>query len=131
MKLDPDWFVPHTISTRVLPAGAFLLAAGQALLRVSSLVESESRLPFEDRTRVQAVRALMLRDLDTAVQAYAEATSTAEEQQALVDYELNMAETLPTVSIAYMSVVWVVSDKVSGLEPRASQFMALNTVSLG
>src|SRR5690606_7204045 len=33
--------------------------------------------------------------------------------------------------IAYMSVVWVVSDKVSGLEPRASQFMALNTVSLG
>lgn len=45
-------------------------AAKQALLRVSSLVDSESRLSFEDRTRVQAVRALMLRDLDTAVRAY-------------------------------------------------------------
>lgn len=70
-------------------------------------------------------------DIDAAVVAYAEATSTAEEQQALADYEINLAETLPTVSIAYMSVVWVVNENVSGLEPRASQFMALNTVSLG
>ncbi|MEN3337716.1 MAG: hypothetical protein V7647_1392 [Acidobacteriota bacterium] len=46
--------------------------AQQALLKVSDLVTSESRLPFGDRKRTQAVRALMLRDVDGAVRAYAE-----------------------------------------------------------
>ena len=45
-------------------------AAQEALLRVDDLVDDESRLALEDRTRVRAVRALMLRDLDTAVDAY-------------------------------------------------------------
>jgi tetratricopeptide (TPR) repeat protein/predicted Ser/Thr protein kinase len=46
--------------------------AQQALLKVSDLVTSESRLPFGDRKRTQAIRALMLRDVDGAVRAYAE-----------------------------------------------------------
>lgn len=46
--------------------------AEQALLQVNQLVPNESRLPFEHRTRVRAVRALMLRDVDGAVRAYTE-----------------------------------------------------------
>jgi tetratricopeptide (TPR) repeat protein/predicted Ser/Thr protein kinase len=44
--------------------------AQQRLMRVSQLVPNEARLPFEDRIRVAGVRALTLRDVDTAVDAY-------------------------------------------------------------
>jgi serine/threonine-protein kinase len=47
-------------------------SAQRALLKASSLVRSESRLPFPERKRVEAVRALMLRDVDGAVRAYSE-----------------------------------------------------------
>ena len=61
-------------------------SAQQQLLRVSQLVPSESRLSFEDRTRVAGVRALMLRDVDAAVQAYAElARRHAEDAGAWLD----------------------------------------------
>ena len=46
--------------------------AQQALLKVASLASNESRLPVEDAKRVQAVSALMVHDLDTAVRAYRE-----------------------------------------------------------
>jgi tetratricopeptide (TPR) repeat protein/predicted Ser/Thr protein kinase len=45
-------------------------AAQETLLRVSALVPDESRLPPTERLRVQAVRALVLRDVDEAVAAY-------------------------------------------------------------
>ncbi len=50
--------------------------AQQALLKVSALVTSESRLPFGERKRTQAIRALMLRDVDAAVRAYSELTAS-------------------------------------------------------
>lgn len=49
--------------------------AHQALLTVATLVSSESRLPPDDRKRIQAVRALMRRDVDGAVRAYSELTN--------------------------------------------------------
>jgi tetratricopeptide (TPR) repeat protein/predicted Ser/Thr protein kinase len=45
-------------------------AAQETLLRVSALVPDESRLATSDRVRVQAVRALVLRDVDAGVSAY-------------------------------------------------------------
>ena len=47
-------------------------SAQQQLLRVSQIVGSDARLSPEDRTRMAAVRALMLRDVDAAVRGYAE-----------------------------------------------------------
>jgi serine/threonine-protein kinase len=44
--------------------------AKDPLLRVSSLVPDESRLPEVERLRLHAVRALVLRDVDAAVAAY-------------------------------------------------------------
>jgi tetratricopeptide (TPR) repeat protein len=48
--------------------------AQRALLKVNSLVPRESDLPADDRIRFRAVRALMLRDVDRAVEAYGELT---------------------------------------------------------
>jgi tetratricopeptide (TPR) repeat protein len=45
-------------------------AAKTALVHVSNLVGNESRLPKIERLRVQAARALVLRDVDTAVSLY-------------------------------------------------------------
>jgi len=45
-------------------------AAQADLLRVSSLVSDESRLPLLERLRLQAVRALVLRDVDAAIALY-------------------------------------------------------------
>jgi tetratricopeptide (TPR) repeat protein len=46
--------------------------AQNALLKVNELVQSESRLPFDDRMRFRAVRAIMLRDVDGGVRWYRE-----------------------------------------------------------
>ncbi len=45
-------------------------AARDDLLRVSSLVSDESRLPAVERLRLEAVRALVLRDVDVAIDRY-------------------------------------------------------------
>lgn len=45
-------------------------AAKADLLRVASLVSDESRLPAVERLRLEAVRALVLRDLDVAIARY-------------------------------------------------------------
>jgi tetratricopeptide (TPR) repeat protein len=45
-------------------------AAQATLLRVSTIVPDESRLPAADRLRVQAVRALVLRDSDGGISSY-------------------------------------------------------------
>jgi tetratricopeptide (TPR) repeat protein/tRNA A-37 threonylcarbamoyl transferase component Bud32 len=50
-------------------------AAKEHLVQVSSLVDNESRLPERERLRLTAVRALVLRDLSTAIQAYRRLTS--------------------------------------------------------
>jgi tetratricopeptide (TPR) repeat protein/predicted Ser/Thr protein kinase len=47
-------------------------SAQQALLRADALVSTELRLPFSERKRIEAVRALMLRDVDDFVRAYSE-----------------------------------------------------------
>lgn len=75
IKAAPEYVAPYI---RLAEAETELDEAGnaqQALLKVASLVPNESRLPFEDRKRVQAVRALMIHDLDTAVRAYGEIAS--------------------------------------------------------
>ena len=46
--------------------------AQNALLKVNELVPSESRLPFDERMRYRAVRAMMLRDVDGGVRWYRE-----------------------------------------------------------
>ena len=56
------------------------------LLRVSSIVPDESRLPAGERLRLQAVRALVLRDVDGATRLYQELVSrNAGDPRALVD----------------------------------------------
>ncbi len=45
-------------------------AAKDALVRLSSVVPAESRLPEIERLRLQAARALVLRDVDSAVALY-------------------------------------------------------------
>ena len=45
-------------------------AAREHLLRVSTLAPDESRLPAAERLRLQALRALVLRDLDTSIARY-------------------------------------------------------------
>jgi tetratricopeptide (TPR) repeat protein len=47
-------------------------AAQQALVRMSQHVPNESRLPQEARRRLDAIRSVVLRDVDRAVQAYGE-----------------------------------------------------------
>ena len=47
-------------------------AAEQALLRVAEHVPNESRLPGDEQLRLQAIRSLVLRDVDRAVEAYRE-----------------------------------------------------------
>jgi peptide/nickel transport system substrate-binding protein len=70
-------------------------------------------------------------DVTGALAAYGASTNAAEEQQALADFEQDIADRLPGITIAYMGVVWVTADGVDGLQPRASQIIPLNTVSLG
>jgi tetratricopeptide (TPR) repeat protein/predicted Ser/Thr protein kinase len=52
-------------------------AAERHLLKVSALVPNESRLPGTERLRLRAVRALVLRDVDTSIAAYGELASLA------------------------------------------------------
>ena len=60
--------------------------AGQAhLLRVSALVPDESRLPATERLRLQAVRALVLRDVDAAVASYRRLAEESEDTEAWLD----------------------------------------------
>ena len=61
-------------------------SAQQHLLRVSTLVPDESRVPYAERLRLQAVRALVLRDVDKAVALYGElAEREPESARAWVD----------------------------------------------
>jgi tetratricopeptide (TPR) repeat protein/tRNA A-37 threonylcarbamoyl transferase component Bud32 len=56
------------------------------LLRVSAIVPDESRLPAEERLRLQAVRALVLRDVDRAIALYGELTEQkAQDAGSIVD----------------------------------------------
>ncbi len=67
-------FPQHVLAyARVAEADAELddqRSAQSRLLRVSSLVPNESRLPEIDRVRLQAVRTLVLRDVDASIGLY-------------------------------------------------------------
>jgi tetratricopeptide (TPR) repeat protein len=61
-------------------------AASEHLVRVSQLALNESRLPKPEQLRLQAVRALVLRDVDRAVARYRSLVSeTQSDPRALVD----------------------------------------------
>ena len=60
--------------------------AQKRLLRLSALVPDETRLPSDEQLRVRAVRSLGLRDVDAAVNAYADVvTRHPDEAGAWVD----------------------------------------------
>jgi tetratricopeptide (TPR) repeat protein/predicted Ser/Thr protein kinase len=69
-----DLFPKHALAyARLAEADMELENPGLAqehLLRVSNLVPNESRLPIDERLRLQAVRAMALRDVDQAVGLY-------------------------------------------------------------
>jgi tetratricopeptide (TPR) repeat protein len=71
-----DLFPQHALAyARLAEADTALddeRAAQMHLLRLSSIVPDESRLPRDEQLRVRAVRALVLRDVDTSVSAYRE-----------------------------------------------------------
>ncbi len=74
VRLHPGFALAHA---RLAEAHAELddeRAAQQQLLRLSSLVPNESRLPVGERLRVAGLRALVLRDLDASVAAYTRLT---------------------------------------------------------
>ena len=74
VRLHPGFALAHA---RLAEAHAELddeRAAQQQLLRLSSLVPNESRLPVGERLRITGLRALVLRDLDASVAAYTRLT---------------------------------------------------------
>ena len=78
VRLFPGYVLAHA---RLAEATAELDDEGAAkehLLKVASLVPDESRLPEIERLRLQAVRALVLRDVDSAVSLY---RAVAEKEQ--------------------------------------------------
>jgi tetratricopeptide (TPR) repeat protein/predicted Ser/Thr protein kinase len=66
----PEWAPPYIRLAEAETELDDVESAQQTLLKVSSLVPTESRLSFDERMRLTAVRALMLRDPDAALSAY-------------------------------------------------------------
>jgi len=71
IRLYPAYALAHSRLAEVLSALDEESAAQAALIRVSALVPDQSRLPQEDRLRLDAIRAMVLRDFDGAIGAYA------------------------------------------------------------
>ncbi|HJR57791.1 MAG TPA: protein kinase [Vicinamibacterales bacterium] len=74
IKAAPDYAPAHIRLAEAETELDEVDSAQQSLLRATGLM-SESRLPYEDRKRVEAIRALMLRDVDGAVRAYGDLAS--------------------------------------------------------
>jgi tetratricopeptide (TPR) repeat protein len=86
IRLHPGYALAHSRLAEVLSALDEEGAAQASLIRVSGLVPDQSRLPPEDRLRLDAIRATVLRDLDRATEAYtALAKARPTDAGALVD----------------------------------------------
>lgn len=72
IRLHPDYAMAHARLADVLSALDEERAAQASLIRVSVLVPDLARLPVEDRLRLDGIRAMVLRDFDRAMAAYAE-----------------------------------------------------------
>ena len=70
IRLHPTYALAHSRLAEGLSALDEESAAQASLIRVSGLVPDQSRLPPEDRLRLDAIRAMVLRDLDRATEAY-------------------------------------------------------------
>ncbi len=86
VRLHPDYALAHSRLAEVLSSLDEEREAQRALIRVSSLVPDESRLAPDDRLRLAAIRAMVLRDFDRAIDAYTElAAANPEDAGDLVD----------------------------------------------
>jgi tetratricopeptide (TPR) repeat protein/predicted Ser/Thr protein kinase len=86
VKLFPDHALAYARLAEVDAELDDSLAAQGHLLRVSSIVPDESRLPDGERLRLQAVRAHVLRDVDGATKLYRELVAqNPGDPRALVD----------------------------------------------
>jgi tetratricopeptide (TPR) repeat protein/tRNA A-37 threonylcarbamoyl transferase component Bud32 len=70
VRLYPDYALAYSGLAEVHAALDDERNAQAALIRVSVLVPNQARLPREDRLRLDAIRAMVLRDFNLAVAAY-------------------------------------------------------------
>ena len=70
IRLFPDYPMAHARLAEALAALDDESGAQAELLRLSSVLPDESRLPEDDRRRLQGTRALVLRDLDASLAAF-------------------------------------------------------------
>jgi len=86
IRIFPDYALAHS---RLAEAQAELdeeRAAQASLIRVSALIPDQSRLAVDDRLRLDAIRAMVLRDFDRAIAAHtALVRRRPEDAGALVD----------------------------------------------
>ncbi len=86
VRIHPDYALAHSRLAEVLSALDEERAAQRALIRVSALVPDESRLAPDDRLRLVAIRAMVLREFDRAIRAYTELSqANPEDAGGLVD----------------------------------------------
>jgi len=70
IRLFPAYPIAHARLAEALAELDDERGAQAQLLRLSAILPDESRLPEEDRLRLQGIRALVLRDLDSAVESF-------------------------------------------------------------
>ncbi len=72
VRLFPDYALAHSRLAEVLAALDDERSAQAALIRVSMLVPDQARLDRENRLRLEAIRAMVLREFDRAIAAHQE-----------------------------------------------------------